>query len=124
MKTLSIKQPWAFCIIHRNKNIENRTWNTKFRGRFNVHASKSIDMKAYYRLKDVLDLPPIDHLVKGAIIGTVELVDVVPPEKIDSEFVSGWYHEGSHAHILKDPKPCEPRYIKGQLNYFEVPDEV
>ena len=32
MKTLTIKQPWATLIAMGIKDIENRTWPTKFRG--------------------------------------------------------------------------------------------
>jgi len=39
MKALSIKQPYASLIAHGIKNIENRTWKTKFRGRIYIHAS-------------------------------------------------------------------------------------
>lgn len=39
MKALSIKQPWASLIAQGIKDIENRTWKTKFRGRIFIHAS-------------------------------------------------------------------------------------
>lgn len=38
MKTITIKQPWAFLIVKGIKPIENRTWPTKFRGRVLIHA--------------------------------------------------------------------------------------
>ena len=45
MKTLSIKQPWASLICEGIKDIENRTWHTKFRGRILIHSSqKAIEM--------------------------------------------------------------------------------
>lgn len=39
MKTLTVKQPWASLIVHGIKDIENRTWPTKFRGRILIHSS-------------------------------------------------------------------------------------
>lgn len=39
MKALSIKQPWASLIAHGIKDIENRTWATKYRGKVLIHAS-------------------------------------------------------------------------------------
>lgn len=42
MKALSIRQPWAWLIVHGGKDIENRSWHTKFRGRFLVHAAKGM----------------------------------------------------------------------------------
>ena len=39
MKALSIRQPWAWLILHGGKDIENRTWATKLRGRVLIHAA-------------------------------------------------------------------------------------
>jgi len=46
MKALSLKQPFAELIVSGKKTIELRNWNTKFRGKFLVHASKVPDKKA------------------------------------------------------------------------------
>jgi hypothetical protein len=35
---LSIRQPYAWLIVHGIKPVENRTWSTKFRGRVLIHA--------------------------------------------------------------------------------------
>jgi hypothetical protein len=39
MKTLSIKQPFAELICRGIKTIENRSWDTKYRGKLLIHAS-------------------------------------------------------------------------------------
>ena len=46
MKILSIRQPWAHLITQGSKDIENRSWPTKYRGAFLVHASLTVDKKA------------------------------------------------------------------------------
>src|SRR3990167_9411398 len=51
MKALSIRQPWAWLILHAGKDIENRGWPTSFRGRFLIHASKGMT-RAEYELAD------------------------------------------------------------------------
>ncbi|HEX2406122.1 MAG TPA: ASCH domain-containing protein [Nitrososphaeraceae archaeon] len=71
MKCLSLKQPFADLLALGEKTIELRKWNTKFRGKFLVHASKNIDIEACERL-DI----DIDKLTKGAIIGSAFLYDV------------------------------------------------
>lgn len=110
MKTLSIKQPWAHAIIHCGKDIENRTWKTKFRGRFLVHASMEPDVNAPEELWDAL---PDEAPVFGGIIGSVELVDVVTESK------SKWF-KGPVGFVLKDPEPIPFTRVKGQLKFFEV----
>jgi hypothetical protein len=43
MKCLSLKQPFAELLVSGKKPIELRKWNTKFRGKFLIHASKQVD---------------------------------------------------------------------------------
>ncbi len=43
MKCLSLKQPYAELLVSGKKTIELRNWNTYFRGKFLIHASKNID---------------------------------------------------------------------------------
>jgi hypothetical protein len=71
MKCLSLKQPYAELLISGKKIIELRNWNTSFRGKFLVHASKNIDT-------DRSEALGIDHnkLTRGAIIGSAVLYNV------------------------------------------------
>ena len=39
---LSIRQPWAWAILHAGKDIENRSWSTSFRGPVCIHAAKGM----------------------------------------------------------------------------------
>jgi hypothetical protein len=43
MRALSIRQPWAWAILHAGKDIENRDWKPgnparRFRGSFLIHG--------------------------------------------------------------------------------------
>jgi hypothetical protein len=71
MRCLSVSQPYADLIIEGKKTIELRTWNTKFRGGFLVHAPIKVNKQACKRLG--IDE---DGLRKGVIIGKVELYNV------------------------------------------------
>ena len=42
MKVIAVRQPWAWLIIHANKDIENRTWATRYRGKLLIQASVSM----------------------------------------------------------------------------------
>lgn len=127
MKALSIRQPWAWLIIHGGKDIENRSWHTKHRGRFLVHAAKGMTNKEYcdgleFAMKagDITllrDFPTSQDMQRGGIIGSVELVG-----SIDSS-ESPWYM-GQKAFTLRDPKPLPFLPYKGQLQFFEVPDRL
>ena len=109
VRCLAIKQPWANAIIYCGKNIENRTWDTRYRGKFFVHASKSIDKNAPQWVWDLTGR----NLQTGGIIGSVELIDVI--EKSDSK----WF-QGPYGFILSNPQPMLLLPQKGQLNFFKA----
>ena len=109
MKAISIKQPWAWAIIHGGKDIENRTWRTTFRGRVMIHASLKPDKNAPDELWDML---PEEAPVFGGIIGSVEIVDCV--DKSDSKWFTGPY-----GFVLRNPEPCEFARSIGALGFFE-----
>lgn len=118
MKTLSIRQPWAWLIIHGGKDIENRTWHTKFRGRFLVHAAQGMTLEEYgyaYQIaqENGVTIPAQYELQRGGIIGSVELVDSVDHSD------SPWYM-GEKGFVLRDPKPLQFMRLKGRLGFFDV----
>lgn len=121
MKALSIKQPWAWLIIHGGKDIENRTWHTKLRGRFLVHASQCQNWNEYLAAAEFarqcgVDVPAFNDLQRGGFIGSVELVD-----SLDSSD-SPWYM-GQKGFLLRDPQQMPFIRCRGQLKFFEVSDD-
>jgi hypothetical protein len=71
MKALSIRQPWAWLIVHGHKDIENRTWTTTFRGRFLVHAGRTFDPEGYrwVRRELSIEMPEPAAFDRGGIVG-------------------------------------------------------
>lgn len=47
MKAITVRQPWAWAIIHAGKDIENRSWKTKTRGRVAIHAASGMTHAEY-----------------------------------------------------------------------------
>jgi hypothetical protein len=119
---LSVRQPWAWAIIHGGKDIENRTWQAvnhglRQRGRVAIHASKGMTRDEYesasaFMLSHMVACPEPHELLRGGIIGSVEVVDVV------SESGSPWFF-GPRGLVLRDPQPCEFIPAVGALGYFE-----
>lgn len=122
MKAISIRQPWAWLIIHAGKDIENRSWPTRFRGRVLVHAAQGMTRQEYFDVEHFIaghhggriQLPPADDLARGGIIGSVEIVDCV------SESNSPWFF-GPYGFILRNPEPLPFAPMRGRLGLFEVP---
>ncbi|MDM1294288.1 ASCH domain-containing protein [Sphingobacterium sp. N143] len=82
-KALSIKQPWASLIAHGIKDIENRTWATKYRGTIYIHVSGKTQFNVQLTNEQTkLAIPVLKTAFDGtmpfgAIIGTVDIVDCV-----------------------------------------------
>jgi len=135
MKVLTIRQPWASLIMAGIKDVENRTWSTKLRGRFLVQSSGSIHEDEFVSAKKILfkeriqikptsaigavqvrGFPFACHL--GAILGTVELTDVV------TESDSPWF-VGPVGFTLSNPQPfAEPIPAKGKLSFWTPDDDL
>jgi hypothetical protein len=47
MRALSIRQPWAWLIVHGFKPVENRDWATDYRGPLAIHAGKTCTRKYF-----------------------------------------------------------------------------
>ena len=123
MKCLSVSQPYADLIVQGKKTIELRTWNTKFRGEFLVHAPFKIKKDACKRLG-------IDEtkLRTGVIIGKAEIYDVkvynsVTELKSDykKHFATEEFLRHKYGFLLKKPLELRmPITYKGSLGFFNV----
>jgi hypothetical protein len=118
MKAISIRQPWAWLIVHGYKDVENRTWATKYRGPILIHAGKTLDPE-FDEVCEVLreelgiEVPPRKELRRGGVVGRARVVDCVT--EYDSEFFVGPY-----GFVLEDAEvlPFEP--CRGRLGIFDL----
>jgi hypothetical protein len=109
-------------IVHGWKDIENRDWPTRFRGRILVHASGTMTLIEYAeacavarQIRGNLDgLLPARAIQRGGIIGSVEIVDCV------TESDSDWFF-GRYGFVLRAPEVLPFRPFKGRLGFFGVP---
>lgn len=93
---LSLRQPWVWIITELGKSLENRTWNTRYRGPVLIHASKAMTREecadALYWSADHAGTPRHDpsspvppgwpgiaNIERGGICAYAEIVGVVPP---------------------------------------------
>ena len=121
MKCLSIRQPWAWAIIHGPKRIENRSWPTRYRGPLLIHAGQSRTSLGDEE-NSLPDLPAYSHLVYGAIIGCVVLSECLSVEKCGE---LGPFVEGPFCWLVGEPVPfIEPITYRGVLGLFEVADSL
>lgn len=121
---LSIRQPWAWLIVHGYKDIENRDWPTSFRGRLLVHAGKTMTRKYYEETVGELrlgglcpaDMPVFEDLQRGGFVGWTRIVDCV------QNHPSPWKQAMSpYGFVLQDSRPIPFVPWNGRLGFFNVP---
>ncbi|MEM8823533.1 MAG: hypothetical protein AAGF30_07985 [Pseudomonadota bacterium] len=119
---LSVRQPWAWAILHGGKDIENRSaYSVRVggmtTGRVAIHAASGMKREEYdwavWRMaQDGVAVPRPEALPRRAIIGAVDVVDFV------TESPSPWFG-GAVGLVLRDPVACEPVPAAGARGYFE-----
>lgn len=145
MKSLSIRQPWAFAITHLGKRIENRSWAPTFRGRFLIHAAKGMSRAEYQHAagfmvarglatvaglealqQSILGstpaavLPEFAGLLRGGFVATARLIDVLEPARN----TDAWSVPGQFGLVLADVEPIPFVPFRGSLGFFDVPDDI
>jgi hypothetical protein len=121
---ISIKQPWAWAILNASKDIENRDWSTKFRGRILIHAGKKPELDDFPFVKQNCDNPLAIHnwykfitdQPLGAIVGSVTITNCVEHSS------SKWFF-GRYGFVLSEPRSFIPVPYKGQLGIFKITKE-
>ena len=126
-KAISIKQPWAYLICAGIKDVENRTWPTKYRGRVYIHASAKPAMK-FSECINLMDFGQTSTIVSeigydtfldmiettSAIIGHVDIVNCIGSDSI-------WAEPNCFHWILRNPvlfdKPI--LNVKGKLSFWD-----
>jgi hypothetical protein len=123
-RAISIRQPFAWAVIHAGKDVENRgphaprQFKAAVGQRVYIHASKSMTRVEYERAaasmaKIGVGCPEPDELQFGGVIGSVLVVDIVTRHR------SPWFG-GPHALVLADPKPEPFMPVRGQVGLFRV----
>jgi hypothetical protein len=120
MKALTLRPSWAWLVVSGYKDIENRSWATRLRGRIWIHASSSPVTRAEYenfvaicRYRRIKQFPAREALQRGGIVGSVEIVDCVTRSR------SYWF-SGDYGFVLSNARRTQFKPMKGMLGFFEV----
>ncbi|MEN0087284.1 MAG: hypothetical protein AAF737_02500 [Pseudomonadota bacterium] len=123
---LSVRQPWAWAIVHGGKDVENRSPGSIRAGRMDcrpiaIHAATGMTQEEYewavWRFQqDGISLPRPDELVRRAIIGIVDVVAIV------DETIKPWcdsvFFGGKTGLGLANPRAVDAVPAQGALGYF------
>ena len=138
MKVITIQQPWATLVVMGVKQIETRSWNTKYRGQILIHASAKMTKEA----KALCEQNPFKKYIKdwsylplGAIVGRANIQEVYTtkhaqgmirfqPEYWGDELTFGDYSPNLYGWHLTDAREIlTPITAKGQLGIWEYPED-
>lgn len=118
---LAVRQPWAWAIIHAGKDVENRSPTAvrymTHRGRVAIQASKGMTQDEYRSATEFMArfgvvCPPAAALVRGAVIGTVEVYGLA------KESASPWWM-GPRGLLLRNPTALlRPIPSGGSLGFY------
>lgn len=125
-KCLVVKNPWALMLVDGIKDIENRTWNTSYRGPLLIKSSKvpvsedetkDILTDLYHRglmTKDqVRRYYQSIFSLNGRLLGQVTL------DKVVTNSSSDWAEKGVYHFVVSSPKKFrEP--IEGLSSGFKI----
>lgn len=135
MKCISVIQPWSALIMSGAKRYETRSWHTSHRGLLAIHASRSFPEAARQLCLDepygyLLRQAGFQHytdLVRGVLLGTVELIECVPTEEVlphldQGDTRLGNFSAGRWAWRLANPQSlARPVPWSGRLGLFDIP---
>lgn len=131
MKALTISQPFASLIADGKKFVENRTWETLYRGPLAIHAGKGTQ----YLSRSTLATYPTGCVIAVARLAgcfrrsSIEFMasSRLPPKSSMSrtwrEIFEHEHTEGPFCWILEDVrKLAEPIPFRGAQGLFDIPD--
>jgi len=118
MKIISIRQPWAALIVSGIKDVENRTWPTRYRGQLLIHASKEPDDTSTDDIERRFGVRLPQELPLGGIVGVTEIVNCVRPHS------STWYAPGCYGFVLANSRSLPFVRWKGALSLRDAPAEL
>ena len=114
--TISIRQPWAWAILHAGKDVENRNWrfNRELIGKqVLLHSSRQVDVDAVGMLRHAGFAVP-DDLLCGGIVGLMDFGGITRTSS------SRWAEAGAWHWEIKCARPIRFFRCRGQLRFFDV----
>jgi hypothetical protein len=132
VKALTVRQPWAWAIAAGHKDVENRTWQTSYRGLLAIHAGRTWAPAEEKRAcRELLEDPgvvepgcyvPDRHLLaEGAIVAVVNLVGICSLGDSARCRCSGWGAIGQHHWRLRNVEAlAEPIPWRGAQGLWEI----
>ncbi len=139
MKALSIRQPWAWYILHAGKDVENRGTRWNYRGPVLLHVGASLTKDEYRAWRAAGEsmrsdpeprakVPEYSELQRGGFVGIVRITGCVQHDiysRDPAKNTTGWRmgsdeHGPTYGYDLADAQALPFVPAKGALGLYEV----
>jgi activating signal cointegrator 1 len=141
MKVLSLRQPWADAVLELGKTIENRLWQTTYRGPIAIHVAKFKPPQSWFGSDNECAfwnrMPEPMHnsqdfwnheRVRGAIVAIAELESIhVAGQRADCGDdcrVWGEYDTGIWHWRLAGVRRVDPIFLPGMQRLWTIDEET
>ncbi|MCT9624304.1 ASCH domain-containing protein [Pseudarthrobacter equi] len=114
-RAMTIRNPWAWAIINGGKDVENRSWQTDYRGPLYIHAGLAEPSEADRAdplLSKALENAASSNLDtrfrRGYVLGTVNLSSIHHANDCKTQantMCSEWAHPGQYHWELTEARP-------------------
>lgn len=132
MRVLTLWRPWPALIVVGHpaaKNVENRTWDTTWRGPVAVHAGTAWDRTAETVAAQagipagLVSFDPADH--PTGIYVVVDVVDVCSAAMSGEPCDCGPWAAAAHRHWrLQHPRPVRHVTATGRQGWWRIDDDA
>jgi hypothetical protein len=118
LKAISILQPFADLVATGYKDVECRSWPTKYRGPIFILALKAepsaedLHYAEYMCMREGCPMPTDYKL--GGIVGIAYLSDCVTSSK------SRWHEEGTYGFVMTQARPVPFIPYRGMQKIFNI----
>ena len=121
IRILTVRQPWATALLTGGKDVENRSWPTRYRGWILIHSGQTIDRDVPERYASMLGDQQPESLPRGYVLGGIYLTDVVQTSQSPWARPLEWHwcHDTTRACVLEVPVPW-----RGALGLQFAPPEL
>lgn len=116
VQVLTLRQPWAWAVIHAGKDVENRSWTPREPFRLLVHAGKGTDRDGFAFLSRLGIDPPAAAREGGRIVGAVDVTGWVRDSPSRWAIPGQWHWQLARPVPVARPLPCT-----GRLTLFPPP---
>ncbi|QDU88380.1 ASCH domain protein [Pirellulimonas nuda] len=130
IKALTIDAYWAWAIVYGQKRVENRTWQTHYRGALVIHAGRTRrrDAEAVAWLERYApgSLATEEQVaaVRGCVLGIADLVGCRELASTDAELfptAPDLFATGPWCWELDQVRPLAAVRVPGRLSLWDLP---